>query len=160
MSHLTRILASVMWFRCYLLDVPNHLSAGSFWHPTTVRVPGCYTRPGCDKHRDHQAPRIVSRCLPPLFTLSSSTTLSYRVFSLMKENDFMCKNQAYFLHRPCRSQRESGTLTTQEVKATHKAWLLPSICIPMMRLSSTPSILHLEEENRVIKHGLYLILSV
>lgn len=54
--------------------------------------------------------------------------------------------QTYFLHLPCLSQRDSGTLTTQEAKATHSAWLLPSICMPMMRLSSTPSMLHLEGE--------------
>ena len=56
--------------------------------------------------------------------------------------------QTYFLHLPCLSQRDSGTLTTQEVKATHRAWLLLSICMPMMRLSSTPSILHLEGVRR------------
>lgn len=60
-------------------------------------------------------------------------------------DDFMCEHQTYFLHLPCLSQRDSGTFTTQEVKATHKAWLLLSICMPMMRLSSTPSILHLEK---------------
>lgn len=61
------IIASVMWFRCYLLDVPNHLSAGTFWHPTTVWVSGCYTRPECDKHREHQPSHIVSRCKVPYY---------------------------------------------------------------------------------------------
>lgn len=41
--------------------------------------------------------------------------------SPFRGNDFMCKHQTYFLHLPCLSQRDSGTLTTQEVKATHKA---------------------------------------
>ena len=55
-----------------------------------------------------------------------------------------CMCQTYFLHFPWRWQRESGTWTTQEVKATNREWLLLSICMPTMRLSSTPSTLHLQ----------------
>lgn len=82
-------------------------------------------------------------------TLEHCFSLLVGVKNVWQLNDnFMCKHQTYFLHFPCLSQRDNGTLTTQEVKATHKAWLLLSICIPMMRLSSTPSILHLDEKER------------
>lgn len=39
----------------YLLGVANHLSAGTFWHPTTVWVPGGYTGPIKDHHTHNQS---------------------------------------------------------------------------------------------------------
>lgn len=104
-----------------LLRVQRDFFTGALWHPAAVRVPGGDTGPERDTHEG----LIVQNGQWPIWT------------------GHMERKQTHFLHLPCRSQRDSGTLTTHEVKATNREWLLLSICMLMMRLSSTPSMLHL-----------------
>ena len=89
-------------------------------HPSAVGVSGCYAGPS--ERRAQGGIRECSR-LPRAWHVG---------FWQPPEN-------TYFLHLPWRSQRPRGTLMTQVEKATYRALLGLSSCMPTIRFSSTPS---------------------
>ncbi len=109
-----------------LLWVRWDFFTGALWHPAAVRVSGGDTGPERDTHEGLGGEEV------------SVEKGQWSAWTAQIE-----RKHTHFLHFPWRSQRDSGILTTHEVKATNREWLLLSICMLMMRLSSTPSMLHL-----------------
>lgn len=60
------------------------------------------------------------------------------------------RRRSYFLQAPCLVQRLSGTLMTQLVNATNKAWWSLSSSSPRTLLSSWPWTLHLDTDRKQI----------